>query len=235
MRRHDHIERQAKRSYRATGASANAFDPNQGKEPPTVLCKACIFRANRFKRSSDMTEAATKLATKNDGTKPEAGRQTARNELWPFAQLRDEIDRLFNDFGIGPWRSPFRRSVFDVEPFWRGEMTWGKLPAVDIAETEKAYEIAAELPGMDEKNVEVKYANGTLTIKGEKKDDKEEQKENYYLSERNYGSFLRAFRVPEGVHADKIEASFKNGILTVTLPKTPEAQRKERRVEVKRS
>ena len=71
---------------------------------------------------------------------------------------------------------PSPRSLFDVEPFWRGEGSWGKVPAVDIADTEKAYEVTAELPGMDEKNVEVKFANGVLTIKGEKKEEKEERK-----------------------------------------------------------
>jgi HSP20 family protein len=123
--------------------------------------------------------------------------------------------------------------VFDAEPFRSGEISWGKVPAVDVAETAKGYEITAELPGIEEKNVEVKYADGTLSIKGEKKDEREEKKENYYLSERNYGSFQRSFRVPDGVDTDKVEASFKNGVLTVMLPKTPEAQKKEKRIEIK--
>jgi HSP20 family protein len=180
-----------------------------------------------------MAEAAAKLAVNNDGNRPEAARPVARRESWPFAKLQSEIDRLFEEFGAAPWRSPFRRAMFDVEPSWRGEISWGKVPAVDIAETPKGYEITAELPGIDEKNIEVKYADGTLTIKGEKKDEKEEKKENYYLSERNYGSFQRSFRVPDGVDADKVEASFKNGVLTVTLPKTPEVEKKEKRIEIK--
>jgi HSP20 family protein len=180
-----------------------------------------------------MAEAAAKLAVKNEGNKPQAGAPVPRRETWPFERLRSEIDRLFDDFGAGPWRSAFRRAVFDVEPFWRGEISWGKVPAVDIAETAKGYEITAELPGIDEKNVEVKFADGMLTIKGEKKDEKEEKKENYYLSERSYGSFQRSFRVPDGVDADKVEAAFKNGVLTVTLPKTPEAQKIEKRIEIK--
>jgi HSP20 family protein len=180
-----------------------------------------------------MAEAAAKLAVRNEGDKPEESAPVARRESWPFERLRSEIDRLFDDFGMGTWRSPFRRSVFDVEPFWRGEISWSKVPAVDAAETEKGYEITAELPGINEKNVEVKYADGTLTIKGEKKDEREEKKENYYLSERNYGLFQRSFRVPDGVDTDKVEASFKNGVLTVTMPKTPEAQKKEKRIEIK--
>ena len=113
-------------------------------------------------------------------------------------------------------------------------MTWGKAPAVDIADNAKAYEITAELPGMDEKNVEVKFSDGTLIIRGEKKDEKEEKNKDYHLSERRYGAFQRSFSVPDGVDAEKIEAAFKNGILTVTLPKTPEAQKKEKKIEIKK-
>jgi HSP20 family protein len=131
------------------------------------------------------------------------------------------------------WRSPLTRGVFDVEPFWRGEVTWGKAPAVDIAEHETAYEITAELPGMDESNIDVKFSDGTLTIKGEKKDEREEKQKDYHLSERRYGSFQRSFGVPDGVDADKIEAHFKNGVLTVTLPKRPEAQKSEKKIAIK--
>ncbi len=180
-----------------------------------------------------MAETATKFALMNEDKKLEALPPATRRERSPFDRLRSEIDRLFDDFGVGPRRSTFRRGVFDAEPFWYGELSWGKVPAVDIAETEKGYEITAELPGIDEKNVEVKYADHTLTIKGEKKEEKKEKKENYYLSERSYGSFQRSFRVPEGVDADKVEAAFKNGVLTVTLPKTPETQNKEKRIEIK--
>ena len=181
-----------------------------------------------------MAEAVTKLAVKTEKPEEKPGRSLTTAESWPFAGLRREVDRLFDDFAWRSWRSPFRRPMFDVEPFWRGEMTWGKAPAVDIADNAKAYEITAELPGMDEKNVEVKFSDGTLSIKGEKKDEKEEKNKDYYLSERRYGSFQRSFSVPDGVDAEKIEAAFKNGILTVTLPKTPEAQKKEKKIEIKK-
>lgn len=107
------------------------------------------------------------------------------------------------------------------------------MPAVDVTETDKAFEIAAELPGMEEKNIEVSVSDGVLTIKGEKQEDKEEKKKDYYLSERTYGSFQRSFEVPKGVDLDKIEASFKKGVLTVTLPKTAEAQKAEKKIAVK--
>ena len=82
---------------------------------------------------------------------------------------------------------------------------------------------------MDEKNIEVKVVNGDLTIKGEKQEEKEEKKKDYYLQERHFGSFERRFQLPEGVDADKIEASFKKGVLTVTLPKKPRRRSRRRR------
>jgi HSP20 family protein len=153
-------------------------------------------------------------------------------EIWrPFDSLRREVDRLIEDFGNGFWRSPFRG--LDVAPSRNIEASLSAAPAVDVSETDKAYEITAELPGMDEKNVEVKLANGVLTIKGEKRDEKEEKRKDYYMRERSFGSFQRSFQVPDGVDADKIEANFKNGILTVTLPKSPEAQKAEKKIAVK--
>ena len=86
---------------------------------------------------------------------------------------------------------------------------------------------------MDEKNIEVKLANHTLTIKGEKRDEKEETKKDYYMRERSFGSFQRSFTLPEGVDTDKIEASFKKGVLTVIVPKTAEAKKAEKKIAVK--
>jgi HSP20 family protein len=172
-----------------------------------------------------MAEAATKLPIKTEME------QTERRPVeWrPFDSLRREIDRLFEDFS---WRQPFSRRPFDIEPFWQGELSWGKVPAVDLVEKDKAYEITAELPGMNESNVTVSFSDGNLTIKGEKKEEKEEQKKDLHLSERRYGSFQRTFYVPPGVDADKIEANFKNGVLTVTLPKTAQAQQKQRQITI---
>jgi len=87
---------------------------------------------------------------------------------------------------------------------------------------------------MDESNINVKFSDGVLTIKGEKNEEKEEKKKDYYMSERRFGSFQRAFEVPDGVDAQKIEATFRNGVLTVTLPKSPEAQKKEKSIPVKK-
>jgi HSP20 family protein len=121
----------------------------------------------------------------------------------------------------------------DIEPFWGSEAKWEATPAVDITESEKAYELTAELPGMDETNIEVNVSDGNLTIKGEKQEEKEEKKKDYYMRERNFGSFERRFELPEGVDADKIEATFKKGVLTLTLPKKLEAQKPAKKIEVK--
>lgn len=151
----------------------------------------------------------------------------------PFESLRREIDRLFDDFDGGFFRSRFRHAGFDIAPFWRREVKWPAMPAVDVTDTGKAYEVTADLPGMDEKNIEVKVSDGVLTIKGERQEEKEEKKKDYYLHEREYGSFERSFQVPEGVDTDKIDASFKKGVLTVTLPKKPEAQKAAKKIDVK--
>jgi len=168
----------------------------------------------------------TKLAvTKKPGEPALAG------EVWrPFESLRKEVDRLFEDFGNDFWRRPLR-SLAGFERTWPSRLA--AIPPADVSETDKAYEITAELPGLDEKNIEVNVAQGGLTIKGEKKEEKEEKKTDYYLSERRYGSFERYFDLPEGVDADKIEATFKNGVLKVTLPKTAEAQKPAKKIEVK--
>jgi HSP20 family protein len=179
-----------------------------------------------------MADTTSKLPIKTTTEKQAALAPKAR-EWHPFESLRREVDRLFEDFDRGSWRAPFTRSVFDIEPFWRREWPALSMPAVDIVEHEKDYQISAEVPGMDAGDLEIKLSNGTLTIRGEKKEEKEEKKKNSYLSERHYGSFERSFRVPEGVDADKIEASFKNGVLTVSLPKTAEAQNQEKKITVK--
>ena len=174
-----------------------------------------------------MTEDTSKIPVTTDKA------PSALRPRRPLEGLRQEIDRLFDDFGIGTWRSPFRSSFFDIEPFRRAKAAFSGMPAVDITETVKGYNVTAELPGMDEKNIEVKIANGMLTIKGEKQEEKEEKKQDYYVRERSFGSFERTFPVPEGVDLDKVDASFKKGVLTVTLPKTAEAQKAEKKITVK--
>jgi HSP20 family protein len=171
---------------------------------------------------------STKLPIKTEKVAP-----AAPPASWaPVESLRREIDRIFDSFRLGSWDLPFRRA-FELDLPWTREKGLGIAPAVDVAEKDKEYEITAELPGMDEKNIEVKLANNTLTIKGEKKEEKEEREKDYYLSERRYGSFTRSFQVPEGVDTAKIEATFAKGVLTLKLPKTAEAQKSEKTISIK--
>src|SRR5215470_12107793 len=175
-----------------------------------------------------MAEDSSKISVSTDESAPSGLRPRG-----PLENLRQGIDRLFDDFGIGTWRPSFRGSFFDVDPLRRAKAAFSGMPAVDVTETEKGYKVVAELPGMDEKNIEVKIANGRLMIKGEKQEEKQEEKQDYYIRERSFGSFERTFPVPDGVELDKVDASFKKGVLTVTLPKTAEAQKAEKKITVK--
>ena len=147
----------------------------------------------------------------------------------PFGGLRREIDRLYEDFDRGFLGFPFRRAVSQWEPRWLSD--WN--PAVDIVAKDQAYVITAELPGLDEKDIEVTLSDGMLTVKGEKKQETEEQTKSSYLSERHYGAFERSFQVPQDVDETKIEASFAKGLLTVTFPKSAEAQKSAKTIAVK--
>jgi len=176
-----------------------------------------------------MSDASSKVAVKSE---PAKSAPASAAQPRAIDSLRREVDRLFETFDRGLWLWPFGRSVLDMAPAWNGEPA-PAAPSVDVVEKDRAYEISAELPGMDEKNVEVTLANGTLTIKGEKREAQEESRKGYYVAERRYGAFERRFRVPDGVDADKIEAAFDNGVLTVTLPKTAASRQAEKKIAVK--
>jgi len=150
-----------------------------------------------------------------------------------WQSFRGEMDRLFDRFAGGFGLPSFRR-MFDVEPAWRTESSFSfAAPSVDVTEDDKAYKITAELPGLEEKNVDVTVSGDMLTLKGEKHYEKDEEDKNRHVSERAYGSFQRSFALPDGVDRDKIAADLSKGVLTITLPKTAEAQKPEKKIEVK--
>jgi HSP20 family protein len=137
-----------------------------------------------------------------------------------------DMDRMLEDFfgrRARPWWPErwLRTDEMEVRP-----------PIVDVFEEKNDIVVKAELPGMEKDNIEVNLADHTLTIKGEKKKEEEVKRENYYRAERSYGSFLRTLELPKDVHADKVKASFKNGILEVRMPKTEEAKAKEVKVNI---
>jgi HSP20 family protein len=131
----------------------------------------------------------------------------------PFMSLQREIDRLFEDFG---------RGFPSLQSF--GGNGAGLMPSMDVTETDKEIEITAELPGLEEKDVQINVADNLLTIRGEKKAEKEEKDKNYRLIERSYGSFERAVALPPGVDASKVKAKMTKGVLKVEIPKPAAAK-----------
>jgi HSP20 family protein len=143
-------------------------------------------------------------------------------ELAPFREFeraRQQVDRFWDSLLEGGLR---RRSEEEVE--------W--LPSLDVAETKNELVVKAEAPGMDPKDIDISLSDGVLTIKGEKRQEKEEKEADYQLVERSYGSFTRSVQIPREVQSDKISASYKNGILKITLPKSEEAKKKEIKIKV---
>jgi HSP20 family protein len=163
--------------------------------------------------------------------KKTAPAQTNVPDVWH--SFRGEMDRLFDRFGSG-FGFPSLRRMFDIEPSWRSASSFSfSVPAIDMSEDEKVYKISAELPGIDAKDMEVSVSGDMLTLKGEKRQEKEEKDKNYHFSERSYGSFQRSFQLPSSVDRDKVAADFSKGVLTITLPKTVEAQKPQKKIEVK--
>ena len=138
----------------------------------------------------------------------------------PWPTLRNEVNRLFDDFF---------NSEFFTEPF-RGLTEWS--PALDLSETGEAIVFKAELPGIGPDDVEVLLQDDVLTIKGEKKEERNEKAQNVHRVERSYGRFERSFRLPGTVKSDKVDAKFTNGVLTVTLPKAEEVKPKAVKIKI---
>jgi HSP20 family protein len=149
-----------------------------------------------------------------------------RRPFMDLSRWERDMERMMEDFfgrRTRPWWP---------ERWFRTEEMEVTAPAVDLYEEKDDIVIKAELPGIDKNNIEVNLTDHMLTIKGEKKKEEEVKEENYYRSERSYGSFVRTLELPKDVHADKVKASFKDGILEVRLPKTEEAKAKEIKVKV---
>ncbi len=144
----------------------------------------------------------------------------------PFLRLQHEVNRLFDDAFSG----------FGLEPRFAGQGDDSRVPRIDVRETGGALEIEAELPGVDEKDIDVDLSKNVLTIRGEKRYERTDEKAgDYRLIERSFGSFARSLSVPFTVDPDAIEATFRNGVLKLTLPKPPEAVSKSRKIAVTRA
>ena len=136
------------------------------------------------------------------------------NDVWG---LQSDINRLFDAF---------------MTPFERTEMKNAVSPKLDIAELKDKYEIKAELPGIDEKDINLSVEDGLLTFSGEKKAETEEKDKGYYLKECSYGTFSRSVRLPDNIADDKISAQFKKGVLVIDMPKTQQSQSKVRKIAI---
>lgn len=138
----------------------------------------------------------------------------------PIIALREEFNRLFDQL-MGDFHPRFLENLSAVD-----------FPKVDIKDKAKEIIVEAELPGMDQNDVHVRVDENLLTIYGEKRQEKEEEKSDYYLCERSYGSFHRVIVLPDEVEADKAQASYRRGILKIKLPKKPESQRKSKMIKI---
>jgi HSP20 family protein len=143
----------------------------------------------------------------------------------PFGEFQKEMNRLFDNFS---------ENMFSMSPMkWNMPEISATYPKMDVSETDKEFKITAELPGMDEKDIDVSVSNEVLTIKGEKKAEKEEKKPNYYRMERSYGAFQRSIPLPVEVEKDQVQANFKKGVLSIVIPKSEKAVKETKKIEIK--
>ena len=148
----------------------------------------------------------------------------------PMVELQRQMNQVFESFWSRMDR-PFDRPFAGVAG--GGWPVGEQAPRSDVVETAEGVEVTVELPGMEMKDVEVSLAGDTLTVKGEKKVERQDDKKGYYVSERSYGSIYRTIPLPSGVDTEKADASFRNGVLTVKIPHSPEARARAKRIEVK--
>lgn len=145
-----------------------------------------------------------------------ARRDENESPLWRLSQ---DMDRLFDTF-------------LGARPLWDGFGNAGFRPEIEVKETSKEVRVSAELPGLDEKDIHVSFANGMLVIEGRKEEEHEEEKSGYYHSERSYGAFRRSIVLPAEVDVDHADATFKRGVLKIRLPKDPKGEARRRKIEV---
>jgi HSP20 family protein len=185
-----------------------------------------------------MASKTQSVEVKKRGDNGASGRQMAQSGFLPFMSLRDEIDRTFDRFLGEPLMAPSERfrELWNLMPFRSMGSDLGNVmiaPRADMTESEKEYVLTVELPGMDEKDIDLTVTENSISLKGEKKSEQEVTEKDYHLTERSYGCYQRRFALPAGVDVEKVKASFSKGVLTINLPKTKEARAKPRKVEVK--
>ncbi len=178
-----------------------------------------------------MAKQKTEKQAKGNGSKA-LQRQKAGGQLGaqlastPFAFMKrfgEEMDHLFEDFGIGSNL---------LVPVFRGQFGEGWAPQVEMFERGNQLVVRADLPGLTKDDVKVELSNDAITIEGERKDEHQEKGEDFYRSERSYGTFYRKLPMPEGVKAENANATFNNGVLEITMPAPKHTEQKARRLEI---
>lgn len=154
------------------------------------------------------------LVSRNVPTK----RADVSHPLW---RLQENFNRMFDEFF----------NNFNLEPF--ESRILGKFPSVDIKESDKTVTVSAELPGLEAKDIDISISDDVLNLRGQKEEESESKEGNYYHKERTYGSFQRDIPLPAEVEFNDVNAVFKNGVLTITIPKKPEDKRKSKKIEIK--
>ncbi|MEI7606841.1 MAG: Hsp20/alpha crystallin family protein [Rhodospirillaceae bacterium] len=167
------------------------------------------------KREAEPAAGGTEVTVRNHET-----------DVFPFQTLHREIDRAFDNF----WRA------MEVSPFGGSFNLPGASlnPRTEVTETDKAVDVAFDLPGLDEKDLSVSVANGLLTVKGERKSESDNKRTGFHVSERHYGMIQRTVSLPPGTDADNATARYQNGVLTISLPKIALAEQEVKRINVHR-
>ncbi|MFP3944684.1 MAG: Hsp20/alpha crystallin family protein, partial [Alphaproteobacteria bacterium] len=144
----------------------------------------------------------------------------------PFRRMSEQMERMFEDL-VGMSSLPSRMGGVSLEP----GMT---LPKVDISETKDALEVDVDLPGLQERDIDITLSNDVLTVRGERKEEREQKERNFFRAERIHGAFSRRIMLPYNVDEDKVEARFDRGVLHILMPKSQEVKSRERHIEIKK-
>ena len=184
------------------------------------------------------TTLKKKIETTTDEKKVPATKET-RGIHHPLLGLRQEVDNLFDNFFSSFSLGPFGRTRFEFDPFRKAGrhlgLTDDLLPDMDVHQTDDAFRVSVELPGMGEDDFDITIENGSMIIKGEKEEKKEEKSGDRYISERQYGSVYRSIPLPRNINEDKIDATFEKGVLNITMPMIAEPEVTAKKIEVKTS
>jgi HSP20 family protein len=184
------------------------------------FCNCSFFAANRWGRKM------TREISKTEQERPLA---TSRRYPDAWSSFRQEMDSLFDNFFGESLIQPLMRSQLGRALPTHGDIM---MPEVDLKETGKEIQITADLPGFNENDIDLKVADGLLTLSGEKKYEKTEEKGDYHLMERRFGSFRRSFRLPDSADTDNVAAVFNKGVLTVTIAKKKESMKAAKRIKI---